>query len=340
MATALKVVSPAIPKSSHLPALHGVHIEARGGEVVVTATDLDMFAQHGFEANLSSPGIAVIPGGLFGRVVNALAPGAVTVAVEDAAIVTCGDVQASLNTIDISMWPKVDAIDADPVKLDEAAMAAISQVLYAASRDESRLNLCQVSFADGVVAATDSYRLAFAPIDADIEGLIPANLLRLVLSDGEATVALSNREIGWSSGSTTIRTRTHDVDYPAWRRLVRDDSPVKMTVEAASLAAAVRRAALIAPATPVVLSPNDGGVLVECRGSGGERIAESVQASIDGDMAQIGVNPAFLAEALSLADGDVVIGMVDALKPFVWESGSATHLLMSLNPSAWAKAYA
>jgi DNA polymerase-3 subunit beta len=225
--------------------------------------------------------------------------------------------------------------------VDAAVFAtAVEQVTAAAGRDETlpmmtgvRLELVGDRLS---MLATDRYRLAvreipYAPTDPGIDtaALIPASTLRdtakaLASAGGPVQIAytpsLSEGVVGFTAGRRKSTSRLLDgTNYPPVRSLFPTTFNAEARVEPATLIEVVKRVALVAErTTPVVLTFNADGLLVEAGGTEDARASEATDASFNGEPLTVAFNPQYLIDGLThLGAPTAVLSFVDAFKPAV-----------------------
>ena len=157
--------------------------------------------------------------------------------------------------------------------------AAVAQVAIAAGRDDTLPVLTGVRLEiDGekiTMAATDRYRLAvrdlaWTPEQSGLSAiaLVPARTLadtaKSLVGADKVTVALASGSgaeglVGFEGAGRRTTSRLLDGEFPKYRSLLPDESPIRATVETAALIESVRRVALVAERnTPIRLSFSDG----------------------------------------------------------------------------------
>ena len=157
--------------------------------------------------------------------------------------------------------------------------AAVAQVSIAAGRDDTLPVLTGVRLEiDGekiTMAATDRYRLAvrdlaWTPEQSGLSAiaLVPARTLadtaKSLVGADKVTVALASGSgaeglVGFEGAGRRTTSRLLDGEFPKYRSLLPDESPIRATVETAALIESVRRVALVAERnTPIRLSFSDG----------------------------------------------------------------------------------
>src|SRR5438445_9299932 len=166
---ALGVVSRAVSTRTSVQILSGVLLEARGGELRLAATDMELSLRASVSAQIEGDGAIVLPGKTLVDIARLLPGDEVTIEhrpTEPVVHVTAGSASYTLNTYnpeDFPRLPELDAVSTFSVER-ESLLETIQRVARAASRDESRpvLTGVLVQFGGGklTMAATDSYRLA------------------------------------------------------------------------------------------------------------------------------------------------------------------------------------
>lgn len=329
---ALSTVAPALSLRHALPILHGVRLHADGDDLHVTASDLETTITTAAPAAGSLD--AVVPHALLlGAVKNC--HGALGIAVKDnALVVEHARGHASINTLDLTEWPRLAEADGDEVKLDETQARAVASVLYAASTDPAWPELHAVSLSAAGAATTDKYRLAYAAIELPLDVLLPARRLAGAL-DGPVVVRSAGRHTALISGPTTWTLRSLETKFPNYRQLIRGESSVNVTVGRQALVDAIDAVLPLGDAdtknrsTLVRLTPGTDGVVIEARGQGGAAVV-SLDATGALDFT-VGFNGPYLREAAkTVAAEEITIGLVDALKPLEIHDGDSAHIIMPI----------
>ena len=192
LAQALSVVARALSTRTSVQILSGVLLEARGGQLRLAATDMELSLRASVTAQIEGDGAVVLPGKTFVDIARLLPGNEVTIEhrpAESVVHVTAGSASYTLNTYnpeDFPRLPELETVSTFAVER-ESLLETISRVARAASRDESRpvLTGILVQFGGGklVMAATDSYRLAvkettFSGAVPDLEAIVPGRALQ------------------------------------------------------------------------------------------------------------------------------------------------------------------
>ena len=360
---AVQFASRAISNRATLPVLSGLRVEAvDSGEVVVAATDLELTMQTAFQAGVDDPGQVIVPGRLFGEMTRNLGAGGVSLASGEGEVeIGSGRGQFRVKTLAAEDYPALPADDAGgtgiEVEIEPGALAtALSQVLRAASGDESRPILTGVlwEIEDGAVrlAATDSYRLGVRTLE--VRGGTPetrrvvlparalAELVRAVQGGGERVKGivadnLMSFEVSTEARDLRVGTRFIEGEFPNYRQLLPKGHPNSLTTGRDEFLEVVRRVGLLAQNNlPVKLHIDDELEISAHTPDVGEG-QEMLEADCRGEPLVIAFNPSFLSDGLSaVQQARVVLEALDGLKPATIRGegdDSFTYLLMPVRLS-------
>ena len=220
--------------------------------------------------------------------------------------------------------------------LDAAELIrALREVRYAISDDpdQPRLNGVFLDSEPGRlrVVATDRYRLAASTVtmaqQAELHVLLPAAVVDEVLTSnptGVLDIVVTGGTITLTGEEGAIHAPVVDVDFPSYRSWL-ELGQRKIPVDAAALSAALQ-----AGATETFTRDDDGVAYDVSRLSITSRGVE-VGASEDPDALVIGVNRAFLLEALGTG-GQLTLGLDDPIAPLAIRNPDRDGTLSILMP--------
>jgi DNA polymerase-3 subunit beta len=190
LAKGLSIVSRAVSSRSTLPVLGNILLEARGSQLRLAATNLEIGINCWIAAKVEDDGAITVPARLLQEFVTNLPPERIDMelAVRTQTLhLRCARTEANLRGIDAADFPLIPTasgaeeaedgvteIDGLRIELEPGGLRRmIDQVVFAASSDESRPTLTgvEVGFRNGRInmAATDGYRLSVR--SAQVEGL-------------------------------------------------------------------------------------------------------------------------------------------------------------------------
>ena len=352
LAQALGVVSRALSTRTSVQILSGVLLEARGGELRLAATDMELSLRATVPASIEGDGAIVLPGKTFVDIARLLPGGEVTIEhrpAESVVHVTASSASYTLNTYnpeDFPRLPELDAVSTFSVER-ESLLETISRVARAASRDESRpvLTGILVRFGDGklVMAATDSYRLAvkettFSGSVPDLEAIVPGRALqelaRIANAGDEVEIGVQENQVLFSTDGVWLTTRRIDGQFPNYRQLLPESFEHELTVPRVELLEVIRRASvMIQRATPLQLRFAEGELTVVARTHEVGESRESMPIGYTGEPLEIGFNADFLRDGLELLDSDDIrLKLISPLRPAViqGEGDDFTYLVMPI----------
>lgn len=343
LSRANRAVSPRSP----LPILQGLLVTVTGHSLRVTGTDLDMTVRTELEVEVLQEGRTVVPGRLITEAARKLPAGAVVLAAQEGEVeLSGGGPRFGFRELAVDDFPVVaEATLAGAIEVDGGDfLAALEQVVIAASRDDARPVLTGVYFesTDGGLrlVATDSYRLALRDLPgvrSSMTGLVPVRALRELsrtVGSKKMQIALGDRDASFASSQGTLTVRLIEGSFPNYRQLLPSSYPSRLIVARDDLLQAIDRASLVAEDhIPIRLQLESGGVelSVSRQDVGGE--TEHVTAEYQGDEMTIAFNSRYLNDGVGAVQEDqVVLDVVDPLKPGVVRGAEGEEYLYLLMP--------
>lgn len=325
----------------------------------VVATDCDVWAESDVDG--SGYGRVLLPHKSLMAAVKACKAPTLTVEVlEDNRARVDSAIIAGLDPADFPMRPEFveqTAFTADDI------LPALSVVLPAYSRDETRPTLCGVHVRtepDGCtkLIATDSYRLHGADVRPYVEGIglgsgvtLPGAMLAAVAKSKPAYVVVmlgrgNNGEpldghpedvhtrYVVATDSMILHGRTVDGQYPDYQQLVPVDLPRALTLDRKAMSESARAAAKVLgrAMAPLRISYNGNAhVDVSMMHADAEYSAMLECAGDDGDPLDIGVNPDFIADACDVMSGrTVTLRAITPLRPMLLTEHDRFALVMPI----------
>jgi DNA polymerase-3 subunit beta len=368
---AVQFVSRAISTRATLPVLSGLRVDAtEGGQVILSATDLELTMQTSFQAGVDEPGQAIVPGRLFGEMARSLAPGQVSfIGGEGEIEIDSGRGQFRVKALAADDYPSLPIEEREgevapiSITIDANSLAqGLSQVVRSASTDESRQILTgvlwEIESGNLTLAATDSYRLSVRNIT--VEGG-PAELKKVVLparalaelgralQGGPTSVrALVKENLmsftleaggdeGSGQGSSVIGTRFIEGEFPNYRQLIPQGYPNRLTVDRDALLDVTKRVGLLAQNNLPVKLRLDNELEISAHTPDVGEGQEVLDAEYEGESIVIAFNPQFLNDGASAIPSErLVLQAADGLKPAILQADGQdefTYLLMPVRLS-------
>lgn len=350
--TALGLVGHVASRNATLPILNNVLIQADGGRIILSATNLELGITSVIRGKVEQEGAYTVQSRLLADYVALLPREKVSLELEggthDLLRVRCANFATKIKGLIAAEFPLIPTVDQRTKHtLPLAALRdAISQVIFAVTPSETRPELAGalLHFTNGwlTLAATDSYRLAErkialpGPAVAGEQRLIvPARtlqeLLRVLGAVREGTelevgptvaVTVAENQILFAVGGVELTSRLIAGQYPDYRQIIPQDANSRVTVSTAELTKAVKTASLFARSGIYDINlefiPSSGEVVVSSANSQlGENVAR-LSASVSGAPGAIVLNYRYLLDGLSsMGTEDVEFAVVDAASPCV-----------------------
>jgi DNA polymerase-3 subunit beta len=334
---ALQSVSRAVASRSTLPILGNVLLDARGGQLRLVTTDLEI----GMTCNLPLDGVieegaVTVPERILQDVVGNLPDAELTVSSDERNLLTVSAAksQYTIHGLPADEFPVLPQV-AETNKMSMPGPVLrdlVRKTIFAASTDESRVFLtgCLLTW-DGATAtmvATDTHRLAVKRVPATgkfaaaVSVIIPARalteLLRLLGSSEEPIdVIVGESQVLFALGRVRLVSRLIEGQFPAFERVIPGDTQKRLTINRSQFYDAVRRASIVARAesNKIKLHFEDTALTIDAEGEVG-RAHEEVLISLDGELGEIAFNATYLQDVLAVLDTDTVeLGLTGPLNP-------------------------
>lgn len=327
LAAAAAFAARATAPRPFMPALGGILAELDGDRLRLAATDLDRTAEAVIEVTGHADGAILVPGQVLAAVLAALPAGPVELAAEPGTLTVHGHPGShELRLLDPADFPSLPdpAAGQDGTLAGELLARAVDQVARAVAPDSRGQPVLTAILAEAsperlTLVACDSYRLAVRELDwsgpdqpasALIPGRALAEAARAFAREPEVLVTLETHQASLAAVGRRLTTRLVEGEYPDWPKIL-PEPQTTCVADRAGLAAALKQVTPYATDhTPIRLAFAPGrlglhGDLVDV-GHG----TTQVEAKYDAEPLTIGVNPAYLADALgAVDDAEVVIDL-------------------------------
>ncbi|OGB74266.1 DNA polymerase III subunit beta [candidate division Kazan bacterium RBG_13_50_9] len=331
----LGAVEKIVASKSTLPVLNNVLIRAEDSQVVLSATDLEMGVNYYLGGKVEKPGSITVPGKVLGSFINNLSEDKITLEVKNNVLyATTEKSEASLNGIPAEEFPPIPEVKGKEVMFinSQTLKAAINQVGFAASFDESRPILTGVLFtlSGGALrmVATDSYRLAEKTVAVDTKEeasfIVPIKtiqeLYRIITEPTDVKMVVSENQVMFVLPDMELISRVIEGEYPDYRQVVPKSFKTKAVLPTHELASTIKTASFFARenANNVKLTFRKGAVGIEAASSQLGSYKSQVGGDITGEDNEISFNARYLLDALGGVEGEEAsIELVGKLSPGV-----------------------
>lgn len=341
---ALARVQGIVERKNTMPILSSILLEARGSELLVSATDLELFLRSRYPVQIVKEGLVTAPAKKIFEIVRELPEGEVRL--------TAGDkgwlrIEVGRSRFKVMSLPK-DDFPALPVvqegeKIECPAsllVEAIEKTSFAMSHDQTRQALNGILLeiepvggdeADLRLVATDGHRLAFiqrrsrAAVSGNRGVIVPRKAItevRKLIGDEAAAAAVElsfqeNRLI-FRVGTSQLLTRLVDGQFPDYQQVIPSGGTRLAVVGRESFYHAVRRVSTVTAdrVNLVKFSFSADRVSVTATNPEIGEATEDVEAEVTGGSVEIGLNARYMLDVFSVIKQEkVLIEMNEALSP-------------------------
>ena len=349
----LTAVGAVVPTKTTLSILSNILFTAEGGELRVTATDLDLSMTASLPAKVEEAGRVCIPAKRVADIVRMLPPQEIRIAVKNGLVrIQCGKSDFRIAGADAEEFPKVTEkmIDKGFTIAGETLSRMIERVIHAVSQDMSRLALTGVLWefekAKFSMVATDGHRLAKTsraekvPAGDVKEVIVPGKALqqlqKLTPDDGNVRVSVNANYVMFDLGNTFVHTRLLEGPFPNYRPVIPTTNKNALTIDREALAQATRRVAILANTLThqVKFGLRSDTVSLSVSTPDLGEAEEEVVAAYSGPEMDIGFNANYLLDILkSISGGDVEFALdrpenATIVKPLKGDDGEEFFCLL------------
>ncbi len=334
----LTVGQGAVERKTTIPVLSNILIEARDGEVVLTATDLEISIQSSCPAAVKTGGSTTLPARKLLDYVSLLPDMelALRVSENQSANLTCGRSRTRIAGMSGENYPELPEAPGVLTHIPAQVLTnAISKTSFAVADEESRYTLTGalliIREESLVMVATDGHRMAyfkkphkFDGISGEVRGLIPkkalAELLKLaekLAAQGDESLALmvdfasDENHLFFRCGKRLLIMRKLSGQFPDYERVLPRETGASIEIGREELMAAVRRVSQFADdrSHAVRLELDEGQLKLAASGSEAGESEESLPIVYDGARVQVGFNSVYMLDFLGAAGGSRNIEM-------------------------------
>ena len=355
---ALNHVQSVVERRNTIPILSNVLLQATGGNLKLTATDLDIEIVESVEALVATPGSATVPAHMLYDIVRKLPDGAQLELDQGGdqgrVNVFTGRSRFSLQALPPEDFPDLATGDFP----NRFAMPAgdlkglIEKTRFAISTEETRYYLNGIYLhevpAGNVLraVATDGHRLAQAQI-ARPEGakgmpgvIVPRKTVLEIVklleaASGEVEVALSASKIRFALGDLVLTSKLIDGTFPDYERVIPRHNDKVLEIDTKTFASAVDRVSTISmeKGRAVKLQMSAGKLVLSVNNPDSGSAEEELACSYDADAIDIGFNARYLLDVAGQIKSDaVVFNLADAGSPTIVRDPGDEQALYVLMP--------
>jgi len=323
----LQQVIGAVERRQTLPILGNVLLKSSGGDLSLTATDLEIEMVAGVVADSSEDFQTTIPARKLLDICKALPDGStISFNIEENRVsLTSARSRFTLASLPARDFPGLDEIE-------EQQSFSIPQNQFKELFDKTSFAMAQQDvryYLNGILmelspgkiklVATDGHRLALSEVeletgvDADKQLIIPRKavleLSRLLdVGDSHAKCILSQNHLRVETGPLVFTTKLIDGKFPDYQRVIPVDGNKTMEVERETLKQSMSRIAILSNEKyrGIRLMLSSGNLSIQANNPDQEEAEEELQVDYDEADMEIGFNVTYLIDVLNVLNSEKV----------------------------------
>lgn len=356
---ALNITSRFTSTKAQLPVLANVLLIAKSNKLIIASTNLEISVSLSIGAKVSKQGELTVPARVVADVVSNLIAGSINLQAEKERLtVSTQNISSQIAGMNSSDFPSVPHSAGKGViqfPKDEF-LDALSQVIFAASIDETRPVLTGVLFVFSknhlILVATDGFRLSRKKIKLKVPSsyenvILPKSALSELtrLSDDNGSISFSFRksdnQVVFGFPNATMASRIIEGEFPDFEKIIPTKSSYEIYLDREELLRAVKLASVFArdSANVIKVQVKKSSLMISAESSQSGSQETEVDAKVKTNKALTGkdsfiisFNFRFLEELLNAVTGDEVrIDFSDSNSPGVFtdpKDKDFLHLIM------------
>jgi len=358
----INTVSKAVATKTVKPILECILLEAKNGELKLTANNLNLGIETYIDCTIIEEGTIALNSKLFSDIIRKMQD-------SDIDIESNSDYKTTIicekSRYDIPCWSGEEFPEITSVNKDKSIIISqlglkdiIRQTIFSVSDNENSKLMSGELFEvkDNVlsVVSLDGHRISMRKINlkgdnSDISAVVPGKTLqeisKIVNGDAEEDVVIyfADKNMSFEFGKTKVVSRLIEGEYFKIAHMLSMDTSLLVKANRSELIGCIDRASLLIQETdkkPIIVSvKNDNNLYIRLDTNKGS-IKEEMEIEKEGDEIIIGFNPTFIMDALRVIDDDKVnIYMNDSKSPCIIKDAENTFtyiiLPININPDAY-----
>jgi DNA polymerase-3 subunit beta len=352
----LQLFQGIVERKNTIPILANVLMEAKGNEVRMLATDLEVALRSRCDATVAKGGALTLPAKKLYEIVKALPETDVRIEEDKNGVKVAADrFDSRMQTLPREDFPTLpDATGTARATLPSAALRQmIAKTQFAITGEDTRYFLNGAKFVLNpeslILVATDGHRLALVEVKhslgvaQDVGVILPKKtLLELgkLLAESDADVVFESGEnhLFFKLGDRMLISRMIDGQFPAYERVIPKGNDKHIEFDRERLTSAVRRVALLSNerSRAVKFEIDKGKVEVTSSSSEFGEAREQLPVDYAGAAMTISFNAQYVLDFLNVAETDLVsLSLKDevsqaVMKPIAADGYDYTYVIMPM----------
>jgi DNA polymerase-3 subunit beta len=329
----LQAVIGVVERRQTMPILANVLLVAKGKEISLTATDLEVeLVARAAVDKLDSGGEVTVPGRKLLDICRSLPDDSVLQFQLDGdrLVLKAGRSRFVLSTLPAAEFPVVEAVEAvHNLQMSQAELGRLlGKTQFAMAQQDVRyyLNglLLETNKKSVRAVATDGHRLALCELALGEQKAGPHQVIiprkgvqelqRLLGGDSDVVLAIGNNHVRATIGDIRFTSKLIDGRFPDYDRVIPKPQGNVLKANREVLRGALQRAAILSNEKyrGVRLELADAVLRIVANNPDQEEARDELEVSYGGEAMEIGFNVNYLLDALAAVEGqDVELGFVD-----------------------------
>jgi DNA polymerase-3 subunit beta len=352
----LQLFQGIVERKNTIPILANVLMEAKGNEVRMLATDLEVALRSRCDASVAKGGSLTLPAKKLYEIVKALPETDVRIEEDKNGVKVAADrFDSRMQTLPREDFPTLpDASGTARATLPSAALRQmIAKTQFAITGEDTRYFLNGAKFVlkpeSLTLVATDGHRLALVEVKhgvdvpQDVGVILPKKTLLelgklLAETDGDVVFESGENHLFFKLGDRMLISRMIDGQFPAYERVIPKGNDKHIEFDRERLTSAVRRVALLSNerSRAVKFEIDKGKVEVTSSSSEFGEAREQLPVDYAGGAMAISFNAQYVLDFLNVAETDLVsLSLKDevsqaVMKPIAADGYDYTYVIMPM----------
>ncbi len=352
LASLIRKIQNIVPQTPPLPILSHVLVEAKGGELIFTATDLTVSTRCTAKALVSEEGALSIPSKRFFQLVRELEEGDLEVAseAEELAEIRSGSSRFRLHGLNRQDYPALpDLGQATAVEIKSSVLKeALFRTAFAVAKEDNRYVLTgllmRIEKSKAIFVGTDGKRLAKVEIAIQLseefkgDYILPLKavdeVMKIAADSEEIMLFIAEDKIAFEVGSTLLVSRLLAGHFPDFSQVLASRGQIEVALHREELITLLRQISLFTEekscSARFTFEAGELTVTANTVQVGDGKVSMPVNYS--GKKLEIAFNPLYLLDVLRHTEDELLtLSLSDAYNPgIITDSTGALFIIMPM----------
>ncbi len=344
-------------KHLSLPALQGVYLQGKKGELVLRATNLDVGLEITLPASVEEEGELLVPAGVFAQLVRTLPRGGILtlLAQKGHLVLKSEKVTTRIKCLPLEDFPRLPQVEEGEESVVEVGefVSGVRAVWFAAATSSIKPELSSVYLFEekGSMAfvATDSFRLAekrirpkkqlsLSPLLIPVKNLSEVVRVLEVAEGGEVRMCYNQNQISFSADGWYLTSRLINGTFPDYTQIIPQSEVARITVLKEDLQNALKKSSIFSNTFSQVtfkIEPHKNKTTIIAQNAEVGESEEVLEGEVEGEPLEISFNQKYLTDCFpSIASDTVTLLFSGKAQPMVVKGvadPSFFYLVMPMN---------